>query len=480
LASNYPTSLDNFTNPTSNDSLNSPSHSLQHADINDAVEAIEAKLGIGASSAGSATSGHVLTVGTGGTTTWSAPSIAGLTLVKSQTIGSAVSSVEVTGAFSATYDNYKVIVIGGVGSVFGANATNKSNQKMLDQQLKYNREEMQRNRQFERSERVASQDYQTSERNAQNSFMTDFYNQYQSPQALFEQYKAAGLNPRLAIDSSGAGSASASSGSSGSAPSGPLSSVPGLSMPYMNSVGYVTAFQNMAEAIKSLGEAKKTGIETDYLEEQLKKTLKGMELDNEAKALVNSINKKYLDKTSLAHLQSLLQDVTNKNLESEELRQRINGLVKDNIIKEYEADSWYQRFSKAMDLQQSQIDVNKSHKSLNEVEANLKKAQRLLVQAQTVTESTQPELNKALTRLNNIIGNKENLEYRLRKANSDDERKKIAAELKRETEEAINDAYRAAHRGYIHREKYSGTVYEALLLAEDLIPDLFKVIIPIK
>ena len=40
----------------------------------------------------------------------------GLWLVKSQTIGSAVSSVTVTDAFSADYDNYKIIVSGGVGS----------------------------------------------------------------------------------------------------------------------------------------------------------------------------------------------------------------------------------------------------------------------------------------------------------------------------------------------------------------------------
>lgn len=40
----------------------------------------------------------------------------GLVLVKSQTIGSAVSSVTVTDAFSSTYDNYKIIVSGGVAS----------------------------------------------------------------------------------------------------------------------------------------------------------------------------------------------------------------------------------------------------------------------------------------------------------------------------------------------------------------------------
>jgi len=56
---------------------------------------------------------------------------AGLWLVKTQTIGSAVSSVAVTGAFSADYDNYKIIVSGGVGSTniplrfhFDANVAN--------------------------------------------------------------------------------------------------------------------------------------------------------------------------------------------------------------------------------------------------------------------------------------------------------------------------------------------------------------------
>jgi hypothetical protein len=40
----------------------------------------------------------------------------GLRLVKKQTIGTAVSSVAVTNAFSATYPNYKIVVSGGTGS----------------------------------------------------------------------------------------------------------------------------------------------------------------------------------------------------------------------------------------------------------------------------------------------------------------------------------------------------------------------------
>lgn len=40
-----------------------------------------------------------------------------LTLITAQTIGSAVSSVTVSGAFSATYDYYKITISGGTGSV---------------------------------------------------------------------------------------------------------------------------------------------------------------------------------------------------------------------------------------------------------------------------------------------------------------------------------------------------------------------------
>jgi hypothetical protein len=40
----------------------------------------------------------------------------GMRLIKKQTIGTGVSSVNVTGAFSATYDNYKIIISGGSAS----------------------------------------------------------------------------------------------------------------------------------------------------------------------------------------------------------------------------------------------------------------------------------------------------------------------------------------------------------------------------
>lgn len=66
---NFPNSLDSFTNPGAGSAITSPPHGLQHANANDAIVAIESKLGVGA---GSATAVNKLLVGTGnGTSIWS-------------------------------------------------------------------------------------------------------------------------------------------------------------------------------------------------------------------------------------------------------------------------------------------------------------------------------------------------------------------------------------------------------------------------
>jgi hypothetical protein len=137
MAINFPTSLDTFTNPSSANTLDSPSHSVQHSDINDAVEAIEAKIGVGSSTAGSATAGYALVNTSGGTTAYSllgvtglssgtavantvltangsgaatfAPTAQGLTLIKTQSFSSVANS-SVDDVFSATYRNYRVVI----------------------------------------------------------------------------------------------------------------------------------------------------------------------------------------------------------------------------------------------------------------------------------------------------------------------------------------------------------------------------------
>ena len=49
MATNFPTTIDSLTNPQPADPLNSPSHSTQHINSNDAIEALEAKVGVDSS-----------------------------------------------------------------------------------------------------------------------------------------------------------------------------------------------------------------------------------------------------------------------------------------------------------------------------------------------------------------------------------------------------------------------------------------------
>ena len=46
MATNFPTSLDNLTNPAGSDPVNNPSHASQHANLNDAIEKLEEKVGV--------------------------------------------------------------------------------------------------------------------------------------------------------------------------------------------------------------------------------------------------------------------------------------------------------------------------------------------------------------------------------------------------------------------------------------------------
>lgn len=46
MPTNFPTSLDALTNPVAGDSLSSPSHAGQHTNVNDAIEALQAKVGV--------------------------------------------------------------------------------------------------------------------------------------------------------------------------------------------------------------------------------------------------------------------------------------------------------------------------------------------------------------------------------------------------------------------------------------------------
>lgn len=92
MAINFPTSLDNFTNPLGTQTLDSPDHAGQHSDANDALEALEAKIGVGA---GTPTANKLLVGSGNGTATWN-------TTWNGGTIGTAAISASTIGTSTIT------------------------------------------------------------------------------------------------------------------------------------------------------------------------------------------------------------------------------------------------------------------------------------------------------------------------------------------------------------------------------------------
>lgn len=114
MATNFPASLDTLTNPTPTTSMSgSLSHAGQHSDLNDAVEALQAKVGADGSAVTTSHDYLIADHASRITTLEGAPA-AGLTLIKKVTF-SGVTSFSEDNVFTSAYDNY-LILISGVSS----------------------------------------------------------------------------------------------------------------------------------------------------------------------------------------------------------------------------------------------------------------------------------------------------------------------------------------------------------------------------
>lgn len=89
MPTNFPTSLDALTNPVAGDSLSSPSHAGQHANANDAIEALEAKVGVNSSAVTTSLDYKVTQLETNGVTLTGTQTLTNKTLT-SPTINTAI------------------------------------------------------------------------------------------------------------------------------------------------------------------------------------------------------------------------------------------------------------------------------------------------------------------------------------------------------------------------------------------------------
>jgi hypothetical protein len=99
----FPTTLDDFTNPTPADNLNTPAvlHSTQHANVNDAVEALEAKVGADSSAVAASLDYKVTQLQSSSHAALTLGTASGLSLV-AQALSLGLASAGVTGALSGT------------------------------------------------------------------------------------------------------------------------------------------------------------------------------------------------------------------------------------------------------------------------------------------------------------------------------------------------------------------------------------------
>lgn len=283
-------------------------------------------------------------------------------------------------------------VIGGAQSVLGSMGSDYDQAK----QNQFNREERIAAQEYNTREREESQRYQTNvmremnsfnsqQRISQNQWSEDMYNRYESPEAKVQQYDAAGLNPRMAA-SGQFGQVQSSSSPQASSLSGPSGTH--VNPPYQDITSGSQGFVNMANALKAIADAKKSGVETSRMEKFLDEEFKGLQLTNLNKELTLRVNDKYLDKQAEASLKYILSQTEVNNENIGKIRAEIYKLKKEGVLLDKDA-LWYE--NKIVSELGEQFARTKESESRADLNASLKG----LTDAQTVTEQGKPALQQA-------------------------------------------------------------------------------------
>lgn len=303
--------------------------------------------------------------------------------------------------------NFGASAISGVSSILGGALGYAYNKKLMQAQQAYNTSERLATQQYNTSEREAAQAYNTGEREAQNAYAEQMYNTYSSPEALVRQYEAAGLNPRLAIGSNSAGSVAASSGHSASV-SPQSSGMLGITPPYQDVTSFSQGFANIANALKSLADAKKSGVETKRMEAFLQDELKGLQYQNRATELANLFNEKVLaraDQKLDAEVKLILTQIAKGELEGKELIQKIDLLKKENVIQGHVADKWLENYEADLNIKKAtkeELEAGAAEKRASAQvkidEHNLFDIKKQLMRSQIGLNLSQAKKEEAVTR----------------------------------------------------------------------------------
>lgn len=266
-------------------------------------------------------------------------------------------------------------------SLLGGFFTNKSNEDSVERQNAFNAAENQKNRDFNAEQAQIARDFNAQESQKTRDFnsdearkqrdwekeMYDYQNAYNSPSAMLQRYKEAGLNPML-VGLDGQGTASVGSGASASA--SPASSSPASapsSIPQQ-------AFQMSDMFNQSLN---------SYWQAQLAKTeAQGRDLDNRFKldsyqvrldelSTALSLSKYDLEKMKPAQVAQLEQATKNMNKQFDVLCEQIKDMKalaklhdnQGNLVQK-EVDSFAQKLQQELNESDSRIRLNDNNAKL--------------------------------------------------------------------------------------------------------------------
>lgn len=160
--------------------------------------------------------------------------------------------------------------------------------------------------QFEHQKQLAQQQQQYNIQNAQQQFEYNKYyqerqfqqqqqatreaNEYNSPTQQMKRLGDAGINPFVALSNNLGSSGTQPSVPSGSGGSAGLPSV-GLPTVPLNTYSYANSVANISSSLRNIADAKKSGVETKWLEDSMQDMLRNLKNEANQKELQNIILK---------------------------------------------------------------------------------------------------------------------------------------------------------------------------------------------
>lgn len=172
--------------------------------------------------------------------------------------------------------------------------------------------------------------YQSAEAEKARQWQETFYKEYQSPSAMVEQYKAAGLNP-MSI----AGKVGGNTPPSASAPSGGNTFKPsthqGIDNTIMSVVQAVLGMEQQALAVKT----QKEDLEYKRLELQTRKDIAQMQIDAQSTSQDKSLglDKYKFDKTHQLELDKFVQSQKLTDAQIDMIQSQIANIDADTLTK---------------------------------------------------------------------------------------------------------------------------------------------------